>query len=134
MEHKQTNMTFVELAMALVVFVIVSVIAIPTMKFSNEQAEDSANSMDASQAFEKVQTAFTRARDIQGNYPSLSKVVEYLDADFASERDDMGGIVFWGYKNRVTVKTYNDDNCSTETSGENPGISDIVRCIHKTGA
>ena len=128
-DNKQANMTFVELSMALVVFVIVAVVAIPTMKFSDKNTYQSASSMDPGQAFQKVQSAFETARGIQGDYPRLSKVVEYLDVDFASELDDMGGIVFWGYKNRVTVKTYNDNNCRNLTSGENPGVSDVVRCV-----
>lgn len=129
MERNQHSVTFVEIAMAIVVFAIVAVVALPTLQFSDGKKIRTGSSLDASQATEKVKSAYERALDKAGSHPRLSSVVEYLDADFASERDDLGGIVFWGFKKRVTVKTYNDDKCKTKTSGEKPGVSDIVRCI-----
>lgn len=122
-------MTLVEIAMAIVVFAIVAVVAIPALQISEEEQYRTRNSINNSQAAEKVKSAFANAIATEGSFPRLGTVVEYLDADFASERNDLSGIVFWGYKKRVTVKTYNDDKCVNLTSGEQPGVSDIVRCI-----
>lgn len=127
------GVTIVEISMALVVLAIVAVVALPTLQQGTEKQVRKGISLDTMQAVEKVKSAYANAIANYGGYPQLNQLVEYIDADFASESNDLGGVVFWGYKKRVMVNTYNDENCNTQTSGENPGVSDVVRCI-KPGA
>ncbi|MDX1812052.1 MAG: hypothetical protein R3240_08900, partial [Gammaproteobacteria bacterium] len=119
-KSKQSNVTVVEIAMAIVVFAIVAVVALPALQVSEGTTSRTGSSIDTVQAIKKVEAAFERAKARENGFPKLSDLVEYLDADFASASDNHNGIVFWGYKKRVTVKTYNDDKCKIKTSGEQP--------------
>lgn len=129
MQRTQSGVTLIEIIMAIVVLAIVAVVALPVLQDGGNTQIRKGISVNANQAIDKVKTAYAFAIADHGDYPQLSQIVDFVDADFASEKNDLGGIVFWGYKKRVVVKTYNDENCEKQTSGEKPGVSDIVRCV-----
>lgn len=123
--QKQQGVTVVEIAMLLVVLAIVAVVAIPQFDTNQDQARASQNSESSA----KVQSAFAMAIAQKGDFPTLTEMVEYIDADFASETNDLSGVMFRDQHQRLTINTYNDSQCKVLTSQKQPGMSDVVRCV-----
>lgn len=123
--RKQVGVTIVEVAMSLVVLAIVAVVAIP--QFAQKQGQQVVSQSNESSA--KVKSAFAMAIAQKGDFPTLSEMVEYIDADFASETNDLSGVMFRDQRLRLTVNTYNDPSCKVLTTLEQPGVSDVVRCV-----
>ncbi len=129
MPNNKTSVTFVEVSLVFVVLTIVAVIALPALPFSSGQSSAQVSTNNSFQAIDKVQSAYAHAIAHADAFPQLSQVVDFINADFASEKNDLSGIVFAGQEKPVMVNTYNDESCTNRTSGVNPGVSDIVRCI-----
>jgi len=123
--RKQLGVTVVEIAMLLVVLAIVAVVAIPQFDATKDQRRASQNIESSS----KVKSAFAMAIAQKGDFPTLTEMVEYIDADFASETNDLSGVMFRDQHQRLTINTYNDSQCKVLTSLEQPGVSDVVRCV-----
>lgn len=123
--RKQQGVTVVEVSMFLVVLAIIAVVAIP--QFSVKSA--TAVPLENVNSSEKVQSAFALAIASKGEFPTLSEMIEYIDADFASEKGDLSGVMFRDKGKRLVVKTFNDSQCRVLTSQEEPGVSDVVRCV-----
>jgi len=123
----QSGVSSVEIAMMFVVVSIVAVVALPTIVPVKSPAQAQVkNKVNPAQ---KVKSAYAIVIAKTGDYPRLSEVVEYVDADFASERNDLSGILFRDGRFRLTVKTFSDINCKQLTNNKEPGVTDIVRCI-----
>ena len=125
--RRQSGVSLVEIAMMFVVISIVAVVALPSIGKGDKPIHASA--MDNVESIQKVKTAYAMAMAEQGDYPQLTDVVDNIDADFASQTNDHSGIIFREGKLRLTVSTFRDMNCKQKTSNEEPGVSDIVRCI-----
>ena len=123
--RKQQGVTVVEIAMLLVVLAIVAVVAIPQFDATQDQRRAHQNSESSA----KVKSAFALAIAQKGDFPTLTEMVEYIDADFASEMSDLSGVIFRDQRQHLTINTYNDAQCKMLTSLKEPGVSDIVRCI-----
>ncbi len=131
---RQTGVSLVEVAMVFVVISIVAVVAVPTIGMGDKSGNSRtvqavaqvANNIDSIQ---KVKSAYAIAIAEQGDYPLLSNVVDFIDADFASQMGDLSGIIFRDGKRRLLVNTFRDAGCKVLTSNESPGVSDVVRCI-----
>lgn len=121
----QRGVTVVEVAMFLVVLAIIAVVAIP--QFSVKSVSEVP--VNDAQSSAKVQSAFALAIATKGDFPTLSEMVEFVDADFASEMSDLSGVMFRNKGKRLTVQTFNDAECRVLTSAEQLGVSDIVRCV-----
>ena len=124
--QQKFGVSLIEIAMLLVVLMIISFTAIPNFpKTSNpEIAQDNLN-----QSIAKVQSAYALAIAYKGNFPGLSEVVEFIDADFASEKNDMSGIIFRDGVEHISISTFTDDSCEVPTNDQQAGITDIVRCV-----
>ena len=122
---KQKGVTVVEVSMFLVVLAIVAVVAIP--QFSEAHQEQLTSTQI--QSSEKVKSAYAMAIAQKGDFPTLSEVIDYIDADFASENNDLSGIMFRDHGKRLTINTYNDTECSVPTNLSQLGVTDVVRCI-----
>ena len=120
-----TGVTVVEVAMFLVVLAIVAVVAIP--QFAVRQDRQMTNLDNETSAI--VKSAFAMAIAQKGDFPTLTEIVDYIDADFVSETNDLSGVMFRENNLRLTINTYNDSLCQVSTSLEQPGVSDVVRCI-----
>jgi len=123
--QKQQGVTVVEIAMLLVVLAIVAVVAIPQFDATKDQRRASQNFESSS----KVKSAFAMAIAQKGDFPTLTEIVDFIDADFASETNDLSGVMFRDRHQRLTIYTYNDSQCKVLTSFEQPGVSDVVRCV-----
>jgi len=124
---KQRGITVVEVSMALVVFAIIAVVAIPGFSPPQNQRQTLENDVALEK---KVKSAFALAIAHKGDFPTLSEIVSFVDADFTSETNNLDGIVFRDQNLRLTVNTYNDLNCEVMTSAVEQGVTDIVRCVH----
>jgi len=125
--RKQNRVSFVELAMLVVVLSIVAVVALPALGKRTQTVDAPLESVNSS--MKKVKAAYAFAIAEKGNFPTLSGIVEFIDADFASETNDLSGIIFRDGGNRLTVNTFSDSECKILTNDNEPGVSDIVRCI-----
>ena len=123
--QKQQGVTVVEIAMLLVVLAIVAVVAIPQFNATQDQRRATLNSESSA----KVKSAFAMAIAQKGDFPTLTEMVNYIDADFASETNDLTGVMFRDQHQRLTINTYNDVQCKVLTNLEQPGVSDVVRCV-----
>jgi len=125
--HRQSGVSSVEVVMAFVVFSIIAVVALPALGIGAKPVvnvnENTANSV------KKVKSAYAIAIAAQGDFPKLSDVVQYIDADFSSETNDYSGIIFRDGESRLTVNTYVDPDCKYLTSNKEPGITDVVKCM-----
>lgn len=124
--QQKFGVTFIEIAMLAVVLVIISFAAIPN--FSKTQSIGITEE-NLSQSVAKVQSAYALAIAYKGDFPGLNEVVEFIDADFASEKNDMSGIIFREGNDHITVNTFNDEKCSVPTNDKQFGVTDIVRCV-----
>jgi len=122
---KQAGVTVVEVAMSLVVLAIIAVVAIPQFAVRQDQQLSSLNSETSS----IVKSAFAMAIAQKGDFPTLTEIVDYIDADFVSETNDLSGGMFRENRLRLTINTYRDSSCEVLTSFEQPGVSDVVRCV-----
>jgi len=122
----KSSVTFVEIAMAFVVFLIVAVVALPSIGPS-KSLPPAPEKMEVSSRL--VLSAYAYAIALHGDFPKLSDIVEFVDADFASETNQSNGIIFRDKGEHLTVKTFQDTNCKVRTNNNHPGKSDIVRCI-----
>ena len=125
--HKQNGISSIEVAMLFVVVSIVAVVALPVVVPINKNIDPQL--MDSFSSTKKVKSAYALALAQTGDFPRLSDIVEYVDADFASEKNDLSGIIFRDGGNRLTINTYSDLSCKHKTSNKQPGVTDIVRCI-----
>jgi type II secretory pathway pseudopilin PulG len=125
MMRKQLGITVIEISMALVVFAILAVVAVP--QFSLEQKPQVV--INQIESANKVKSAFALAIAQKGDFPTLSEIVDYIDADFASETNDLSGIMFRDHGKRLTINTYSNPQCNVLTNLNQPGVSDIVRCV-----
>lgn len=123
--RRQHGVTVVEVAMFLVVLAIIAVVAIP--QFSVKSV--SGVPINITQFSAKVKTAFALAIATKGDFPTLSEMVEYIDADFASEMSDLSGVMFRNKGKRLIVKTFNDTQCRVLTSVDQLSVTDVVRCV-----
>lgn len=123
----KSGISMVEVVMMGVVFAIVAVVALPVIGING--AEMNTSVAHKSKSTEKVKSAYALAIAQKGNFPRLRDVVEYIDADFSAETNDLSGIIFRDGVNRLTVSTFQDTACKIKTNSEKPGITDIVRCI-----
>jgi len=128
MVNKKLGVSAVEIAMMAVVIAIVSVVALPQM-FMQSQDDTQQPSLDAS--IEKVRAAYAIAIANKNDFPSIAEIVTFIDADFAVEMNDRSGIIFRDNGRRIIVNTFNDVDCIKLTSSVEPGVTDIVRCIHE---
>lgn len=117
---KQRGVTAVEVSLFLVSVAIIAVLAIP--QFSAKPPVNTHSS-------ESVKAAFALAIATKGSFPILSEVVEYIDVDLAAETADLSGVKFGGKGQGIVVGTFTDEQCLVPTSVEQPGVSDIVRCV-----
>ena len=129
MANKSSSASTIEIAMAIVVLAIVSVVALPQISPQTDK-KNADNTLEAS--IDKVHSAYAIAIAKKSGFPSVSEIVAFIDAEFAAEMSDRSGIIFRDYTGRVMVKTYNDAQCRKLTSMSSPGESDIVRCIQKS--
>jgi len=125
--RRQSGVSLVEIAMMFVVVSIVAVVALPVIVSPNKSTATQA--INDADSIKKVKSAYALAIAEQGDYPLLDDVVEYIDADFAYQTSDYSGIIFRDGKQRLTVKTFQDTECTLLTGKANPGVSDVVRCI-----
>jgi len=125
--RKQSGVSLVEIAMMFVVISIVAVVALPTVNSGSKLLKTKPiNSLESAN---KVKSAYAIAIAETGDYPRLSEVVEYIDADFASEKSDFSGILFRDGRSRLTINTFRDAGCKLLTNDSEPGVTDVVRCI-----
>lgn len=124
--QQKFGVTFIELAMLVVVLAIISFTAVPNFVEKTDPKPIIENQL---QSIAKVQSAYALAIANKGDFPGLSEVVEFIDADFASEKNDMSGIIFRDGVNHISVNTFSDSNCTIPTSERQAGISDVVRCV-----
>ena len=129
MANKNSGVSTIEIAMAIVVLAIVAVVALPQI---SQQPVKHALIESSGSTVEKVHSAYAFAIAGKNGFPTVSEVVAHIDAEFAAEMSDHSGIIFRDHAGRVMVKTYNDAQCKKLTSIVNPGVSDIVRCIQKS--
>jgi len=122
---KQQGVTAVEVSMFLVFIAIVAMLAIP--QFSTKL--DEALPPNHAQSSESVKAAFALAIATKGRFPMLSEIVEYIDVDMAAESESLSGIQFDGEGQGIVVGTFIDEQCLVPTSIEQPGVSDVVRCV-----
>ena len=125
--EKQQGVTVVDVFMLMVVLAIVAVVAIP--QFSPKESSLQQISESNGLSSDKVKSAFALAIAKKGDFPTLSEIVEYIDADFASETNDLSGVMFRSQGKRNTVTTYSDSQCSVLTNTARLGTTDIVRCV-----
>ena len=125
--RSQRGVTVVEVFMFLVVLAIVAVVAIP--QFTSLESPSQVAVANRVLSSDKVKSAFALAIAKKGDFPTLSEMVEYIDADFASETNDLSGVMFRVHGQRTIVATFNDAQCNTLTSASQLGVSDIVRCV-----
>ena len=124
--QQKFGVTLIEIAMLVVVLMIVSFAAIPNFSKTNNPEVPQVN---LNRSIAKVQTAFALAIAHKGDFPGLSEIVDFIDADFASEKNDMSGIIFRDGVEHISVSTFIDDSCKVPTNDKLAGISDIVRCV-----
>ena len=123
--RKHAGVTAVEIAMFMVVLAIVAVVAIPQFTTQKDQKTASLDRETSS----IVKSAFAMAIAQKGDFPTLTEIVDFIDADFVSETNDLSGVMFRENKLRLTINTYNDSSCEVLTSFDQPGVSDVVRCV-----
>ena len=125
--RSQNGVSSIEVAMMFVVISIVAVVALPTLGKVKNTID--IESVDQHQSIQKVKSAYALAIAQTGDFPRLNDLVEFIDADFASQTNSFSGIIFRDGKHRLTVNTYRDTDCRLLTSNKEPGVTDVVRCI-----
>jgi len=129
MVNRKVGFSVVEIAMVVVVFAIISVVALPQ---STLQLQNDNHNITLEVSIDKARSAYAIAIANKSSFPTVSEIVAFIDADFAAEMNDRSGIIFRDAGKRVTVNTFNDIACVVSTNVTEPGVSDVVRCIQKS--